>query len=473
MTQVLGTQSGAYAGTLPADVYAGRVTLTVLTGTGDSVDDPDNLPDLRTPQSATLVLTPSFHGFGKLSDGSVVILEPQTYTSEDGKFDFYCIDGTSPGLNPSGWNWTAALITELGSTSFVFQPNKDTVTVLGDSLPLQVADGVPVIQGPAPTITWDGTRIVVDGVAGPDLQGASGTGGTNTPGPAPSGLTLTSPAQGSLTATWDAVPDAVRYTVTLDAGTPETVSGTTKTWSNLSPASEHTVSVHGVLGLPTQDATGTGTVQAAPATPPLQTAILADSPNFYWPFDDAPGTAAPRQLGSGTSAIEAVQTPELTGHSSTFYKGDDCWAVDKAVIDGVSAFTMEAVIAGTPNNDGAWFSNPNGLTAYYDTSNGLGAQLNTTDAADNFVFKNWYSAPDTARHHVAIRWDGGAVQFYLDGVPSQYGPYTLKGALVPNTGNNCWIGAAAGFACGLEISDVAIWHSALTPSQIAAHAAAM
>lgn len=143
-----GVQPGSYAGLLPADVYAGRVTLSVRYATGDSPDDPDNLPELRYPSSATLTITPSFRGFGKLTDGSVVALAPMSYSTDNGQFDFYCIDGSSPGLNPNGFNWTASLTTELGSTSFVFQPNKDATTVLGQSLPLQVANGVPVIQGP-------------------------------------------------------------------------------------------------------------------------------------------------------------------------------------------------------------------------------------------------------------------------------------------------------------------------------------
>ena len=49
------------------------------------------------------------------------------------------------------------------------EPGGNTVT-----LPTVTASGEPVRgpQGPAPAITWQGTRIVVDGKTGPDLRGA-------------------------------------------------------------------------------------------------------------------------------------------------------------------------------------------------------------------------------------------------------------------------------------------------------------
>lgn len=293
----------------------------------------------------------------------------------------------------------------------------------------------------------------------------------------PAGLTITSAAQNSLTATWEPVVNAIGYTVTLDTNDPITVTGTTTTFKNLDPSSEHTVEVYAVLGIPSKSSTSSGSVLAAPILPSIQQAILADSPDYYWPFDDPTGTASPKQLGTKTSTISAVETPGLTGTSTTFFAGDDCWAVSTSVLEGATAFTVEAIIhGGTPNDSssGAWLSFPNGLTAYYDPQDGLGFQINTTDPTDNFVFKNWYSATDTAKHHVALRWDGTSAQIYLDGQPSQYGPYTVKGTLLESSPApaNVWIGAAAGTASGLEMSDVAIWRSALDPSIIASHATA-
>lgn len=289
---------------------------------------------------------------------------------------------------------------------------------------------------------------------------------------APANVQLAAAGQGELVASWSAVTNALGYTLSLDGGAAQLVTGTSHTYTGLDPDSAHTVSVYALMGLSSASGTAGGTVVAAPTTPPIQSAILADAPDYYWPFDDAPGTAAPRNLGSTPSAISAVQSPTLTGHSCQFFNGDDCWAVDVAVM-ATTSFTLEAIITGMPPDAGSWFSDPNGLTTYYDKTNGLGAQINTQDATNNFIYKNWYSAPDGGRHHVAIRYDGATMQLYLDGTPSQYGPYTLTGALTVNTGANCWIGASAGTACGVELSDVAVWHSALTPDRIAAHAAAI
>lgn len=179
MALISGVQPGNFGTSLPSDVYYGRCTLKVVYGTFDTSDDPDSFPEIRIPTSATLTVAPNFNGTGKATDGTLISFSSQTFTSSDGTFDFYCIDGNSPGVNPSGWNWTAVLNTEMGSTSIVFQPNKDTTLNLGYLVPLQTASGTAIVQGPAgpsPVITWDGTVIVVDGVAGPDLQGPPGSG---------------------------------------------------------------------------------------------------------------------------------------------------------------------------------------------------------------------------------------------------------------------------------------------------------
>lgn len=68
--------------------------------------------------------------------------------------------------------------------------NTLTLTPDGNTvqLPTVLADGTPVTgpAGPAPTVTWNGTRIVVDGKPGPDLRGIQGIQGIEGPtGPAP------------------------------------------------------------------------------------------------------------------------------------------------------------------------------------------------------------------------------------------------------------------------------------------------
>lgn len=60
------------------------------------------------------------------------------------------------------------------------EPDGNTVTI-----PTVTASGEPVRgpAGPAPTVTWQGTQIVVDGTPGPDLQGVQGKPGPTGPAP--------------------------------------------------------------------------------------------------------------------------------------------------------------------------------------------------------------------------------------------------------------------------------------------------
>lgn len=71
----------------------------------------------------------------------------------------------------------------INGNTLSLEPDGNTVT-----LPTVTASGEPVLgpTGPAPTVTWRGTRIVVDGQPGPDLKGSPGDpGGEGPTGPAP------------------------------------------------------------------------------------------------------------------------------------------------------------------------------------------------------------------------------------------------------------------------------------------------
>lgn len=60
----------------------------------------------------------------------------------------------------------------------VSDPDEDSLVTItytdGSTSTVQAITGAQGDTGPAPTITWDGTTIIVDGETGPDLQGAAG-----------------------------------------------------------------------------------------------------------------------------------------------------------------------------------------------------------------------------------------------------------------------------------------------------------
>lgn len=221
-------QPGVHAGELPPGVAYGRATLRVAYASFDTTDDPDLLPEQRIPSAAALYLSPMLTGT-LLVNNTVVGATPTVLRTKNGVFDFWAVDGKNSLVTPRGWLWRATLKVE-GKLwgSFTFSPDSTTETPL-DLAPLMVlstvanetpqvtlqmllaqmeqktsgppgrgvesillsADGkhfnitytdnttsnIPAPQakdGRTPTLGWQGTRITVDGVAGPDLAGPPG-----------------------------------------------------------------------------------------------------------------------------------------------------------------------------------------------------------------------------------------------------------------------------------------------------------
>lgn len=142
---------GIYAGTLPADIPAGRCTLSIRLGTFDTTDDPDDRPEQRIPTGATLTLTPNVTGPVILPDGTIMVIKGTVLTSDTGEFDFWAIDGQHASVNPSGWNWTATLKIDASTqVKFTFSPDSTSATPINLGTLIPISDpqtGVATVVG--------------------------------------------------------------------------------------------------------------------------------------------------------------------------------------------------------------------------------------------------------------------------------------------------------------------------------------
>lgn len=246
-------QPGVYVGPNPPSVAHARCTLSVAYAAFDTADDTDDVPEKRVPASATLKLVPNLSG--PLLVGSTVTGVTSTVLKATaGVFDFWAIDGAHSQVVPTGWSWRATLTVD-GSVwaSFEFTPDSSAadpldlgrLAVLGSAVtPPKQADLQGILDeilasastGPAgrgitsitssgnvatvtytdnttqeltlppgqdghtPTLTWDGTALVIDGATGPNLKGDPGVAnslsiGTVTQGAAAATITGESPSQ--------------------------------------------------------------------------------------------------------------------------------------------------------------------------------------------------------------------------------------------------------------------------------------
>ena len=142
---------GIYAGTLPADIPAGRCTLSIRLGTFDTTDDQDDKPEQRIPTGATLTLTPNVTGPVILPDGTIMVIKGTVLTSDTGEFDFWAIDGMHASVNPTGWNWTATLKIDASTqVKFTFSPDSTSPTPLNLGTLIPISDpqtGVATVVG--------------------------------------------------------------------------------------------------------------------------------------------------------------------------------------------------------------------------------------------------------------------------------------------------------------------------------------
>lgn len=219
--------------------------------------------------------------------------------------------------------------------------------------------------------------------------------------------------------------------------------------------------------------------------------IAADGPSDWWPFDDAEGATVPRNR-AGTSALVANITGSLTPISVTFgqtglpYEGTTAAQTVGGIfttthvgstLDCTVGWTVEGFFNLPP---GVSFGNDNVIllestdgTQFIDLTLGggglpsnifvLGGSINVTvndPNSTNLVDGNW--------HHLAATLSGTTLSLYIDGALSATGSTgAISGTKVMGI-----FEVAQGVLETENVSNVALYQSALSATQIANHAKA-
>lgn len=168
------------------------------------------------------------------------------------------ITGNTLTLTPGGNTVTIPTVTASGEP--VRGPVGPAPTVTWDGTRM-VVDGKPGpdlkgVPGPLPTITWDGARLIVDGQPGPDLQGPKGDRGSTGPAVNPSWTTYTpqltndgaSVGDGTLTGRYCRLGELVHYEIKFKRGYKTAIGSTYLSLSlPTSPAAWDEVTGYGYL----------------------------------------------------------------------------------------------------------------------------------------------------------------------------------------------------------------------------------
>jgi hypothetical protein len=224
----------------------------------------------------------------------------------------------------------------------------------------------------------------------------------------------------------------------------------------------------------------------------IQTAVRADSPNAYYPGSEAAGAtgigdastnaqAALNVAGTGTAPVFGSSTLGDGFSAPRFSKGQYLeGTVDLGSIP--TSVTLEAVVSSTDTSAGPFLetSISSWVLGYIDVTTqgslGISDGSSILQAIDS-------NREDGNPHHIAVIFTATTVALYVDGslvtstattnVLSQFVTLRVGGAPhYAGFGGAPWIGRSPESYIG-TIGRVAIWGSALTGAQIAAHAAAV
>ena len=214
---------------------------------------------------------------------------------------------------------------------------------------------------------------------------------------------------------------------------------------------------------------------------PYNTTILADNPTAYWRLDEASGSSAADSKGSNTGTYSAGVTKNQAGATA-----DGDAAID---LNGTSGYisvpdASPLRLADGPFSLEAWVNRPTlGQTfpgdqeQVFDKTDG-GYQINIAsnviyfDQAGIGSIAHATVAMGTGWHHIVATKNGASVHIYLDGVDvtSAVTNRTLTDGSAPLI-LGARRGTSSAFLDGF-LDEVAIYKSALSPAQVAAHYAA-
>jgi hypothetical protein len=247
--------------------------------------------------------------------------------------------------------------------------------------------------------------------------------------------------------------------------------------------------------------TGTTTVAVAATTPSYVNAVLATNPSSYWRLDDASSTIAAdsstasagsagiysrtgaRTPGATTVADNATTfagTQDQYGQGSTVYSGN---VVPATVNTATSSYSIEAWFKTTSTSGGEiidFGNRPTALSSTFERNIYL-------DNAGHVIFGTWIGSPVTISslakaktynngqwHHVVATQGTGGMALYVDNLligtntnarhTSYAGYWRIGGDNLTN-----WPSKPTSQYLNGAIDEVAVYPTALTAAQVAAH----
>jgi len=218
---------------------------------------------------------------------------------------------------------------------------------------------------------------------------------------------------------------------------------------------------------------------AAPTTGPYPSAVLADTPYYYYRLDDAAGSVAP--VDSSGGGLTGAAHGTVTFGAASLLSGD---------ADPAATFASGGYLTGPSS-----FANPQTYTleCWFKTTATVGQGLfvfddsnNTTynaanrlvylDATGHVTIKSDASAAaasataynDGLAHHLVVTLAAGVFTVYVDGASVATLSYT------PSSFTGYWVIAACSGQATFTgtLDDVAIYTTALTAARVSAHCSA-
>ena len=219
-----------------------------------------------------------------------------------------------------------------------------------------------------------------------------------------------------------------------------------------------------------------------------QQAVMADDPLYLWMLDDAPGTSAPANLGSGTTALTVAGTSGYTfgvpgiGAGATALQhdgvGDHKLALPIDYFGGKAAWTVECLVSVSTTKEAGDPASANlvhqagttGATVYYSGGTSQRRFVATHRAnTPSFVRASVMTSQgsySTGIYHVAMVYDGTSLSIFVDG--AQVATTSSYDTTTPGGGTSL---VNVAFGRG-TFAGVAIYETALSQARILAHAQA-
>ena len=333
--------------------------------------------------------------------------------------------------------------------------------------------------------------------------------------------TVTSTSAGVNSVSFPAVSSqdigALSYKIFRDAGTTPIATLTATSWpwalpvlhyqdTGLTPGSTHTYSYQasdGIHGTAKSPASASVTVASANPSQTYQATVLAGNPSFLWPLNDSTSTAADASPNGFNGTYESGTTQGVpgpfTGQTATGFDGNTGLVTSQSQVTGPQTFSVEGWFKSTTNDGGkliGFGSNQTGSSSSYDRhiymmNDGqlvFGVYNNATETIETPNVYNdgqWhylvatYDATNTTGPNMAFYVDGQLIGTNTSSAAQAYSGYWRVGGdnlngwnLDPWGSNSQGTTQPASYYFNGTIADVAVYPTALSAAQVAAHYAA-